>query len=198
MRLNEAIKKVKAGVTVEVTSQSLLEDSRYPIERGTASKGMSFKQALKNAQPGDKLAWGTRTEKWHLINSENRDYNSKFSIVPEEARKLGEARTMAAVTGGGFTSGSLPWEKPTQESTSPDGAFHEASDAAALYGWTALETPAGIELHNRNGKHVVTVTFKGAKYTIGYPDGQKLTTGRGVLGKSVENLIKNYFYGQKV
>lgn len=69
--------------------------------------------------------------------------------------------------------------------------------AAAKYGWRATELPNGdFQLFNRKGVMAATVHQAGKKYTFSDGAGNKLMSGSGQLGASIEKLLSQYFYAQ--
>jgi hypothetical protein len=54
----------------------------------------TFIKALANCKPEEKIIYGTRSEKFHLIDSSDRDYNTGYSSTKEEAQELGEVNTV--------------------------------------------------------------------------------------------------------
>lgn len=75
----------------------------------------------------------------------------------------------------------------------------EVKTVADKYGWDAKVNDKGnTELFNKNGKMVATIQTKGDKYTILDSGGEKLMTGRGQIGKSVEKLLNEHFYAKEV
>lgn len=83
-------------------------------------------------------------------------------------------------------------------SSEKSGGTDEAQSVAEQYGWKAEKTDKGYNLFNRKGVLAATVTQKGNKYTIANSGGEKILSGSGQLGKAVDSVIKQYFYGQKV
>ncbi|MCB0448451.1 MAG: hypothetical protein KDD03_13270 [Gelidibacter sp.] len=52
----------------------------------------TFKQALKNCNFDQKIIYGTRTEMFHIIGKDDRDYNTNYSTTLEQAKELGEVK----------------------------------------------------------------------------------------------------------
>jgi hypothetical protein len=47
-------------------------------------------EALKNIKPEQKVTFGSRDHFFHLIEKDDRDYNTPFSYTKENASRLGE------------------------------------------------------------------------------------------------------------
>ena len=55
-----------------------------------SNRGMSFDDAVKRVKNNEKITYGTRTNKWHIIGKDDMDYNTSFALTKKEAEKLGE------------------------------------------------------------------------------------------------------------
>lgn len=60
---------------------------------------MDFKTAISKVNENEKIIFGTRTKKWHIINSEDRDFNTSFSLTKEQADVLDERDAIAISCG---------------------------------------------------------------------------------------------------
>jgi len=61
--------------------------------KSMAKDGMLFPDALKLAKKGEKIIYGTNSNAWHVVGSDDRDYNTSFAIDPKQAKKDGEDRS---------------------------------------------------------------------------------------------------------
>ena len=95
----------------------------------------------------------------------------------------------------------LEYTVPADDLREKEGETSESSinDMLSQYGWTSEETEKGLALINRNGKITSYVVDKGpGKYVITDTIGNKLMIGRGQLEKSIERVVRDYFFGQKM
>lgn len=54
----------------------------------------TFNEALKLCKANQKIIWGTKTEMFHLIDKDDRDFNTSFSTSKKDAEFLGEIKTV--------------------------------------------------------------------------------------------------------
>lgn len=54
----------------------------------------TFNEALKLCKANQKIIWGTKTEMFHLIDKDDRDFNTSFSTSKKDAEILGEIKTV--------------------------------------------------------------------------------------------------------
>ena len=54
----------------------------------------TFNEALKLCKANQKIIWGTKTEMFHLIDKDDRDFNTSFSTSNKDAEILGEIKTV--------------------------------------------------------------------------------------------------------
>jgi len=54
----------------------------------------TFKNALQNCNKNQKIIYGTRTEMFHIIESNDRDFNTNYASPKDVADKLGEVKTV--------------------------------------------------------------------------------------------------------
>jgi hypothetical protein len=60
---------------------------------------MTFTEAIAACPAGHKITYGTRSNQWHIIDQSDHDFYTPFAILPERAAAMGEAATLATVTG---------------------------------------------------------------------------------------------------
>jgi hypothetical protein len=94
----------------------------------------------------------------------------------------------------------MEYAVPTDElREKEENSYDVINDMLSQYGWKSKKTENGLELINRLGKVTSYVVDKGSgKYAITDTIGNKLLTGRGQLEKSIERVVKDYFFGQKL
>ena len=73
----------------------------------------------------------------------------------------------------------------------------DVKNATVKFGWKAIKTNTGFELFNRLNKKVTTIELKKDKYTFFDSIGNKLMSGKGQIGTSIEKLLKNYYYAKE-
>lgn len=56
------------------------------------SKGTSYKTAIKKMGSNEKIIFGNYSEKWHVINSSDRDFNTSFALSLDYAKNLTEIK----------------------------------------------------------------------------------------------------------
>lgn len=54
------------------------------------NRGFAFKEALVKTTKDLKLIIGNRYGTWYIIDSSDRDYNSRYSLTKTEAISMGE------------------------------------------------------------------------------------------------------------
>ncbi len=54
----------------------------------------TFENALKKCDKNQKIIYGTRTEMFHIIDTNDRDFNTNYASTKEEAETLGEVKTV--------------------------------------------------------------------------------------------------------
>jgi hypothetical protein len=54
----------------------------------------TFKNALQNCNKNQKIIYGTRTEMFHIIESNDRDFNTNYASTKDVSDKLGEVKTV--------------------------------------------------------------------------------------------------------
>ena len=63
--------------------------------------GMYFGQAIQACHPTtQKIIYGTRSEKWHLIEDGDRDWNTPFALPLGKAMMMGEDASLIKSTTG--------------------------------------------------------------------------------------------------
>ena len=55
--------------------------------------GLDFNTAIKNCKTGQKIIFGTRSERYHIIDGTDRDFNTKFCATKQDAISLGAMGT---------------------------------------------------------------------------------------------------------
>lgn len=94
-------------------TRHLGESSAYPTTSAPHAEGMSFRQAIEHARKhGHRVTYGTNTRKWHSIGPKDRDYNTSFSLDPDEAKRQGEARSLLGSTSARKLEESLSYKHP--------------------------------------------------------------------------------------
>jgi len=54
----------------------------------SSAKGMSYSEAVKKIlKTKSKIVFGSKTELWHVIDADDRDYNTRFSLSYDQAAK---------------------------------------------------------------------------------------------------------------
>ena len=54
----------------------------------------TFNEALKLCKANQKIIWGTKTEMFHLIDKNDRDFDTNFATSKKDAEFLGEIKTV--------------------------------------------------------------------------------------------------------
>lgn len=189
MGLKEAIEQVKEGSTIKEAAEGCLNEL-------TGSWFKVGEQANFIYTKLDRTGSSTTLRpKREILKQVAAKMGIKISDV---TTALMVYNALDPVDAEGSVTKKAPAFKESVSEASAGPSLETANTAAALFGWSAKEGPKGIELRNRKGKHVVNIVVKGAKYVM-YDTGDfKLMSGRGQLGKSIEKLIAQYYYGQRV
>lgn len=70
----------------------------------------------------------------------------------------------------------------------------EAEESLSKYGWTLKEK----EVFNTKGNKVFTIEMKGSKYSFLDMAGNKLMSGNGKIGESLDKLLSRYYFCKKI
>lgn len=54
---------------------------------------MTYNEAIQNCKKDQKIIYGTQSKTFHIIESTDRDYDTRFAVDREEAIRLGEIET---------------------------------------------------------------------------------------------------------
>jgi hypothetical protein len=54
----------------------------------------NIEQAVKNCSENEKIVFGTKTEKYHIIDCSDRDYDTNFSLSREDVYLLGAGKAI--------------------------------------------------------------------------------------------------------
>jgi len=59
----------------------------------------AYQEAIDNVIENEKIIYGTRSQEWHCIGANDRDYNTKWAIPINEAKGLSEKQAILRSTG---------------------------------------------------------------------------------------------------
>jgi len=75
---------------VSMLAKNRLKEGYTPPIKPRTGPGYDFRTALVKVKPDEKIIFGTRTNKFHIIDRSDRDFNTSFAFTKVDAQRVGE------------------------------------------------------------------------------------------------------------
>ena len=171
-------------------AKNVFESSEIALEEEKNGAGMSFKDAIAHAEKhGHKVTYGTASMKWHSIGKDDRDYHTSFALHPDEAKRVGMAKSLLLSTqarkleeGKGFHS--------VEDSAKHHGYWFAGNDRGGSYHYRHDSGHEIVELDDPNGEWHHLMPHHRTEH--GGPDFSRGSKGYGgyALDKHLESVHK--------